>query len=41
MDSLDAQRRIEAGDSLPFEQYRLQYIAADRLMPRRPQQVNA
>ncbi len=41
MDSLDAQRRIEAADSLPFEQYRLQYVAADRLSPRRKQQVAA
>ena len=29
--SVDAQKRIEAGDSLPFEMYRQQYISADRL----------
>ena len=29
--SVDAQKRIEAGDSLPFEMYRQQYISAERL----------
>jgi glutamate--cysteine ligase len=29
--SVEAQKRIEAGDSLPFEIYRQQYIAAERL----------
>ena len=29
--SVDAQRRIEASDSLPFEIYRQQYISAERL----------
>lgn len=39
--SVAAQHGIEAGDSLPFEQYRLQYIAADRLLPRHKKAVNA
>ena len=29
--SVDAQRRIEANDSLPFEMYRQQYLSAERL----------
>jgi glutamate--cysteine ligase len=39
--SVAAQHGIEAADSLPFEQYRLQYIAADRLLPRHKKAVNA
>ena len=31
MDSLEEQRQIEASDSMPFETYRQQYLAPDRL----------
>jgi glutamate--cysteine ligase len=30
-ESLDKQKRIEAGDSLPFEEYRKKYLAVERL----------
>jgi len=30
-ESIDEQRQIEAGDTLPFEQYRQQYLAPERL----------
>ena len=30
-ESLDEQRQIEAGDSLPFEEYRKKYLAVERL----------
>jgi glutamate--cysteine ligase len=36
-----AQQRIEAADSLPFEQYRLAYLAPERLQPRRAQAAAA
>jgi glutamate--cysteine ligase len=29
--SVDEQKRIEAADSLPFEQYRLKYLSVERL----------
>ncbi|KQM69736.1 glutamate--cysteine ligase [Xylophilus sp. Leaf220] len=32
--SVDAQKAIEAADTLPFEQYREQYVSPTRLMPR-------
>lgn len=38
-ESLAEQQRIEAGDSLPFEQYRQAYLAPERLEVRRPAQV--
>ena len=31
-ESIDAQRRVEAADTLPFEEYRLQYLAPERLL---------
>jgi glutamate--cysteine ligase len=34
-ESVAAQQRIEAADSLPFEQYRQAYLSPDRLQPRR------
>jgi glutamate--cysteine ligase len=30
-ESLAAQRRIEAGDAMPFEDFRQHYVSADRL----------
>jgi glutamate--cysteine ligase len=30
-DSIDAQRKIEATDELPFEEYRRQYLSSERL----------
>ena len=33
--SVRDQQAIEAGDSLPFEQYRQQYVSPERLVPRR------
>ena len=32
--SVDAQKAIEAADSLPFEQYLEQYVSPARLVPR-------
>jgi glutamate--cysteine ligase len=40
-DSVAAQRHIEANDSLPFDLYRQQYVSAERLTPRRPQEKRA
>jgi glutamate--cysteine ligase len=40
-DSVAAQRHIEANDSLPFDVYRQQYVSAERLTPRRPQEKRA
>jgi glutamate--cysteine ligase len=38
--SVQAQRQTEAGDSLPFEQYRLQYLQPERLgLPQRASQA--
>jgi glutamate--cysteine ligase len=31
VESLAAQRRIEAGDAMPFEDFRQHYVSADRL----------
>ncbi len=41
LESLAAQRHIEANDSLPFDVYRQQYVSAERLTPRRPQEKRA
>ena len=30
-ESLDEQKQIEAGDTLPFEEYRKKYLAVERL----------
>jgi glutamate--cysteine ligase len=30
-ESVDEQKRIEAGDTLPFEEYRKEYLAVERL----------
>jgi glutamate--cysteine ligase len=35
LDSLAEQQRIEAADTLPFEQYRQAYLSPERLQPRR------
>ena len=35
LESLAEQQRIEAADTLPFEQYRQAYLSAERLLPRK------
>ena len=41
LESLAAQQRIEAADTMPFEQYRQAYLSADRLQPKRAQATPA
>jgi glutamate--cysteine ligase len=41
LESLAEQQRIEAADTLPFEQYRQAYLSPDRLQPRVPAPVRA
>ena len=36
--SVDDQRKIEASDTMPFEEYRKAYLAPERLVPRRREQ---
>ena len=35
-ESVAAQQRIEAGDTMPFEQYRQAYLSPDRLEVKKP-----
>ena len=37
LESLAEQQRIEAADTMPFEQYRLAYLSPERLQPKRVQ----